>query len=318
MRRLSAAFATLLLLAATGALAQGGARRLVVAAAPGSPLDGTARLFAAQLSKELGKSVVVDNPGGANGWAAAEQVAKSSADGTVMLLAGAGVLAIDPGLHAGLAYDPRRDFTPVSRVASNPMVLVVNPASQAWSAAELVVMTRDAKLPVPIATSGTGSISHLTYLLFLDSAKTRFTRVPYSSAALAISDVANGQVTAYWGGLPELIGPMRRGLLNPIGVAAGRRHPLMPDVRTLAEQRLPGVAASDWTALLVPAATPPSAVGALNRAARAALQAKALRAGLRRAGVEPSPSTPGELANLMRSDAAAWAALIRAKNVKAE
>jgi tripartite-type tricarboxylate transporter receptor subunit TctC len=139
--------------------------------------------------------------------------------------------------------------------------------------------------------------------------------VPYKGAAPAITDVIGGQVAAFFGDVPGLIGHVKSGRLKPIGIAAAKRHPLLPDVRTLAEQGLPGVDTNNWYALFVPAKTPAPVVGALNDAIRRILAAPAVSERLLASGTTPSASSPQELSALLKRDTEKWGRLIRAKRI---
>lgn len=315
-RRLIAA----LCLAATAGLAtaQTHTTRIVVSFPPGGPVDFVARALAEQLGKELGHPVVVENKGGANGALGAGEVMRSAPDGTTLWITSVGAAAINPSLYDKLAYQMERDFTPVSLVVNNVELLVVHPSNPASSAAEFVAASKAAKDPVAMASSGIGSIPHLAIEQLADASGGRFTHVPYRGAAPAITDVMGGQVGGFFGDIPGLIGHVRGGKLKPIGIASTRRHPALPEVRTLAEQGIPGVDTNNWYALFAPAKTPAPVVRQVNEAVRRALASPALRDKLLNTGAEPAPSTPQELAMLLKRDTEKWARLIREKNIKAE
>lgn len=315
-RRLIAA----LCLAATASLAtaQTHTTRIVVSFPPGGPVDFVARALAEQLGKELGHPVVVENKGGANGALGAGEVMRSAPDGTTLWITSVGAAAINPSLYDKLAYQMERDFTPVSLVVNNVELLVVHPSNPASSAAEFVAASKTAKDPVAMASSGIGSIPHLAIEQLADASGGRFTHVPYRGAAPAITDVMGGQVGGFFGDIPGLIGHVRGGKLKPIGIASTRRHPALPEVRTLAEQGIPGVDTNNWYALFAPAKTPAPVVRQVNEAVRRALASPALRDKLLNTGAEPAPSTPQELAMLLKRDTEKWARLIREKNIKAE
>ena len=292
--------------------------RLVVAFPPGGPVDFVGRVLSDQLARELGHPVVVENRPGANGNIAADFVVKAPADGSILFLTSVGAVAISPALYAKLAYDPLRDFAPVSLVVNNSTVFVVSPSNPAAGVADFVAATLAGPQPAPFASSGVGSIPHLTLELFEAASRARVLHVPYKGAAPAITDVIGGRVAAFFGDLPGLIGHINGGKLKAIGIAAPKRHALLPQVRTLAEQGIAGVESNNWYAVVAPARTPKALIDALNQAIRRALQAQDARAKLVNSGAEPAPSTPEELADLMRSDGAKWAKIISEKNIKAE
>jgi tripartite-type tricarboxylate transporter receptor subunit TctC len=152
----------------------------------------------------------------------------------------------------------------------------------------------------------------------VDSTGAKLLHVPYKGAAPAITDLMGGQVDGFFGDVPGLIGHVRGGKLKALGVASSKRHPSLPDVKTLEEQGIKGVDTNNWYALFAPAKTPPATLESLNKAVRNALSNPALRDKLLKTGAEPAPSTQQELAALLKRDTDKWAKLIRAKNIKAE
>ncbi|MFY2594092.1 Bug family tripartite tricarboxylate transporter substrate binding protein [Achromobacter xylosoxidans] len=312
-------FAGLLGLASLGATAHAdGPVRLIIAFPPGGPVDLVGRVLAEQLGKELNQSVIVENKAGANGNIAAAYVAKAPADGSVLFLTSVGAVSISPALYKDLPYDPVRDFAPVSRVVNNATVFVVNPANPATDAADFVKRSQAASQSVAIGSSGIGSIPHLTLEMFADASKAKVLHVPYKGAAPVINDVLGNQVAGFFGDVPGLIGHIQGGKLKPLGIAAPTRHPLLPDVKTLAEQGISGVESNNWYGIVAPAATPPATVEKLNQALRAALGNEAVRAKLEKFGAQAAPSSPQELAALIAADREKWGSLIQRKNIRPE
>jgi tripartite-type tricarboxylate transporter receptor subunit TctC len=308
-----------MLLAAGPALAQAPKTvRIIVAFAPGGPVDFVARVLADQLGKELGQTVIVEDKPGANGAIGAELVAKSAPDGTTLWLSSVGAVAINPSLYPKLPYDPQRDFAPVSGVVNNVEVLVVNPRNPANNAAEFVAATKQRSEPTPMASSGIGSIPHLAMELMADASGAKLLHVPYKGAAPAITDVLGGQVAGFFGDVPGLIGHIKGGKLKAIGIAAPKRHPLLPEVKTFEELGIRGVDSDNWYALFAAAKTPRADIERLNQAVRRALAVEAVRAKLVASGADPAPSSPEELAALLARDTAKWARVIREKQIKAE
>jgi tripartite-type tricarboxylate transporter receptor subunit TctC len=291
---------------------------IIVAFSPGGPVDFVARVLSEQLGKELGQTVIVDNKPGANGAIGGEFVAKSAPDGATLWLTSVGAIAVNPSLYEKLSYDPQRDFAPVSLVVNNVEVLVVNPANPARTAAEFVAATKQRPEPTPMASSGMGSIPHLAMELMADASGANLLHVPYKGAAPAITDVIGGQVAGFFGDVPGLIGHIKGGKLKPIGIAAAKRHPLLPEVRTFAELGIAGVDSDNWYALFAPAKTPRAEIDRLNQALRRALASEAVRAKLIASGADPAASSPEELTALLLRDTAKWARVIREKKIKAE
>jgi tripartite-type tricarboxylate transporter receptor subunit TctC len=311
---------TCVMLASQVALAQTSAKpvHLIVAFPPGGPTDFVARVLATELSKEIGQTVIVENKPGANGNIGADYVAKAPPDGSVLFLTTVGAVAISPALYETLPYDPQKDFAPISLVVNNSTIFVVNPRNPASNVAEFVANSLKAPAPVPIGSSGVGSIPHLTLELFVASSKANVTHIPYKGAAPVINDVIGNHVDGFFGDLPGLIGHIRSGQLKPVGVASAKRHPLLPDVKTLAEQGIAGVESNNWYALLAPAKLPKESVAMLNAAVRKVLQSDDVRRKLVESGAEPAPSTPEHVSALIQADSAKWAKVIHEKRIKAE
>ncbi len=290
----------------------------MIAFPPGGPVDLVARVLAQGLAADLRQSVIVENRPGANGAISAQMVAKSAPDGMTLWLTSAGAAAMNPTLYEDLAYDMQRDFAPVSQVVNNVEVLVVNPANPATSVADLVARSKQGQNPVPIASSGIGSMPHLAMELLADSSGAKLLHVPYKGAAPAIADVMGGQVSGFFGDVPGVIGFIRGGKLKALGIAAPSRHPLLPDVRTLDEQGIHGVESNNWYALFAPSRTPPARIEQLNAAVRRVLTSEPYRKRLLDSGAEPMPSSPDQLAALVKADTAKWGRIIRDKKIKGE
>jgi len=304
---------------AGAALAQGSATvRIVIAFPPGGPVDFVARVLAQGLGEDLGQSVIVENRPGANGAISAQAVAKSTPDGATLWFTSAGAAVMNPALYDALTYDMQRDFAPVSLVVNNAEVLVVNSADPASSVADLVARSRRSPNPLPIASSGIGSMPHLAMELLADSTGAKLLHVPYKGAAPAITDVMGGQVGGFFGDIPGVIGFIRGGKLKPLGIAAPSRHPLLPEVPTLDEQGIHGVESNNWYALFAPAKTPPARIEQLNAAVRRVLTSEVYRKRLLDSGTEPMASTPEQLAALLKDDSAKWGRIIRDKRIKGE
>lgn len=300
-------------------LAQSKVTRIIVAFPPGGPVDFVARTLAEQLGKELGQQVIVENKAGGNGAIAADFVARAAPDGNTLWLTSVGAVAINPALYDKLAYDPQRDLAPVSLVVNNVEVLVVGANAPYNSGAEFVAAARQQKAsPLTMASSGTGSVPHLAMELLNDAAKLNLMHVPYKGAAPAITDVIAGHVSGFFGDIPGLISHIKGGKLKAIGIAATRRHPLLPEVKTFEEMGVPGVDSDNWYALFAAKGTPAADIERVNQAVRRTLTTDTVKARLQASGAEPAASTPAELAALLKNDSAKWARVVRAKNIKAD
>ncbi len=229
-----------------------------------------------------------------------------------------GAVAINPPLYDKLPYDPVRDLAPVSLVVNNVELLVVNATNPANTGAEFVANTRQQPKGATMASSGIGSVPHLAMELLADATQVKLLHVPYKGAAPAITDVVAGHVDGFFGDIPGLIGFIRAGKLKPIGIAAAKRHPLLPEVKTFDEMGIKGVDSDNWYALFTGKATPAADIERLNQAVRRTLANEAVAAKLMASGAVPAASSPAELATLLRNDTAKWARVIKAKNIKPE
>jgi tripartite-type tricarboxylate transporter receptor subunit TctC len=300
------------------ALAQGKITRLVVAFPAGGPVDFVVRTIGEQLGKELGHQVIVENKAGANGAIAADFVARAVPDGQTLWLTSVGAVAINPPLYDKLPYDPVKDLAPVSLVVNNVELLVVNPANPANTGAEFVANTKQQAKGATMASSGIGSVPHLAMELLADASKAKLLHVPYKGAAPAITDVVAGHVDGFFGDIPGLIGFIKAGKVKPIGIAAPKRHPLLPDVKTFQEMGIAGVDSDNWYAIFAARATPAFDIERINQALRRTLTNEAVAAKLMASGAEPAPSSPAELATLLKNDTAKWGRVIKSKNIKPE
>ena len=295
-------------------LAQTASVRLIVAFPPGGPNDFVARNISETLGKELGQTVIVENKPGANGIIAAEYVIKSPPDGTVFWFSSTGAVAINPSLYPKLPYNPQADLAPVSLVARNDEMLVVNPKHPATGPKDFIENAM--KTRTTMANTGMGSVPHLAASLLAASTKVNFVDVPYKGAAPAVTDVIAGHVDAFFGDVPGLISNIRAGKLKPIAMAAETRHPLFPDVQTFKEIGIDGVDSDNWYAMFTTKDTPADIINRVNAAVKRTIETESVKQRLLAAGTLPASSTPQELAALLKKDSEKWARLIREKNIK--
>ena len=288
---------------------------MVMPYAAGGPGDIITRLFASAMQKQLGQTIVVDNPAGAGGSIGTAKVARSAPDGYTLLMIhishATNVLMIK-----NLPYSPIDDFEPIGLATVGPMVVTGRKDLPTKDAKEFVAYIKENSSKISMGHAGIGSASHLCSLMFMDALDVKLTLVPYKGAAPALNDVIAGHVDGFFGDIPGLIGFVRSGQLKAIGIAAPRRHPLLPEVRTFDEMGVKGVDSDNWYALFTAKAVPAAEVDRINRAVRAALANEAVRSKLSNSGAQPTPSTPAELATLLRNDSEKWARIVKAKNIK--
>ncbi|KAA9180722.1 tripartite tricarboxylate transporter substrate binding protein [Delftia sp. BR1] len=289
--------------------------RIVVAFPPGGPVDFVARTLAEQLGKELGSIVVVENKAGANGAIAAEYVSRAQPDTRTLWLTSVGAVAINPALYPKLGYKPATDLAPVSLVVSNVEMLVVNAKAPYGNGAQFVAAARQARTPLTMASSGTGSVPHLAMELLKEHAGIQLAHIPYKGAAPAITDVVAGHVDGFFGDIPGLIGQISAGKLKPVAIAASRRHPRFPEVRTFAEIGITGVDSDNWYALFAPKGTPAAETEKMSQAVQRALNTPSVKSRLEASGTEVVGSTPAELARALQADTLKWSRVVRANGI---
>jgi tripartite-type tricarboxylate transporter receptor subunit TctC len=306
------------LTAAPGAYAQGKSTRLVVGFAPGGPIDMVARVLSEQLGRELGHQVVVENKPGANAVIAADFVSKAAPDGQTLFLTTAGAVAISPALYDKMPLDPFRDLAPVTLVVNTDEVMVVSGSNPSNTVPEFIAAAKQRKDGATMGSSGIGSVPHLAMELLADVTKANLRHVPYKGVAPAITDVIAGHVDGIFIDVPVALGHIRAGKLKALGMAAPKRHPLLPDVKTLDEMGLPGVDSNNWYAVYTSKGTPAAEVDRVNQAMRRTLEAESVKSRLLAAGVVPAPGTPASLTALQKADFEKWSRIIKLKGIKGE
>jgi tripartite-type tricarboxylate transporter receptor subunit TctC len=291
---------------------------LVVPFAPGGGNDTLARLMAQHMSKALLQQVVVDNRAGAGGTIGARQVAKAAPDGYTLLMAHSGVVGIGPSLYPNAGYDPRRDFVAVGLIASIQYAIVVHPDVPVHSVAELIDLARKEQGKINYASSGVGSVSHVSTELFASMAGIKLTHVPYRGTGPALNDLVGGHVALHMAPIPTLIGLVRSGKLRAIAVTGPQRSPILSELPTVTEKGLPGYETVLHYGVLAPAGTPRAIVDRLNGELRAALANDEIRARIADDGGDPMSSTPEEHAADIDREETKWGGLVRRLGLKAE
>ena len=302
----------------TLASAQPKTTRLVVGFPPGGPIDSVARIMSEQLGRELGMLVVVENRAGANAGIAAEFVAKSTPDGSTLLISTAGAMTISPSLYDKLAADPFRDLTPVSLVVNTDEVLVTSVNNPANTVPDFIATARARKDGATLASSGIGSVPHLAMELLDDVTKANLRHVPYKGVAPAITDVIAGHVDGIFIDFPVALGHIRAGKLKALGLAAPKRHPLLPEIKTLEEMGIKGVDSNNWYGIFAPKGTSPADIDRLNQAIRRSLESEGVKSRLLAVGLIGAPGSPAALAALQKADFEKWAGIIKIKGIKGE
>jgi tripartite-type tricarboxylate transporter receptor subunit TctC len=293
------------------------ALKMIVPFPPAGATDIVGRIVALKLGEQMGQAVVVENRPGAGGTIGSDLVAKSAPDGYTILMATTSTHSIGPVLQK-LPYDPIRDFAAITHVANVPNVLIVSPKLAVASVKELIAYARANPGKVNFASSGVGTIVHLNGELFKMITGTDMVHVPYKGTALAIPDLASGNIGMLFDSLASVMPHIKAGNARPLALNAGKRSHLLPEVPTFAEAGLPAFDRYTWFGMFAPAGTPPDIVRRLQAEVVKALHAADLRERFDAVGAEPAGSTPEQFVERIKSDAARWAEVIRAANVKVQ
>lgn len=267
--------------------------RLIVPLTAGSAVDGLARALTPELNKALGRPVIVDNLPGAGGTTGTLQVVKAAKDGGTLGLVASGHV-INPYIYKSMPFDALKDITPVSVIATSPLVLVVNADLPARTTKELITLLKANPEKYNYGSAGNGSVAHLATALFVKEAGISVRHVPYRGVGPLLTDLIGGQVQMAFIGTSAAQAQIASGKLRALGVSSARRTGLMPDVPTLAESGVPSYQYEPWIAVIGPAGLPESQVNAFAAAFRTAITAPELRETLNGQGFVTSSTTPAE------------------------
>ena len=310
--------AMLLVASAAGSLAQNYPDRPIKILVPypaGGPTDTVARAVSQSLSTDLGQSVIIENQAGAGGRLAMKTVARAAPDGYTLLLGGTNNNGITPAVYKELDFDAAKDFTPVAAIASDSMVLVVNPNVPAKTLAELVAYAK--ANPGKLSSGGGVGIAPHFILEFVRlKSGTNIQFVPYRGAAPAMTDTISGQVQMHASAKVLLLPQIQAGKLRALAVASQTRWPELPDVPTLAEAGMPGFPPEIWYGLLAPAGTPAPVVAKLNAAVNARLKTAEMQASLAKLGLDPRPLTPQQFNDILATEVRQWSELAKQTGIK--
>jgi tripartite-type tricarboxylate transporter receptor subunit TctC len=287
--------------------------RIICGFPAGGTADIAARLMGHWLSERLGQQFIVDNRIGASTNIATEAVAHAAADGCTLLAATA-TNTINPSLFDDLSFDFIRDIAMVGGIARNPLVLLVHPSVPATTLAEFVAYAKANPGKVTLASSGIGTIPHVTGELFKMKTGTNMLDVPYRGSVPMLTDLLAGRVQAAFDPLVTTE-HIKSGELRALGVTTDKRWPLLPDLPAISES-LPGFEASGWTAIAAPKATDPAIVQKLNSEINAGLADPGVGTGLAAFGGSPFFGSPADLDKLAAGDTAKWRAVIKFANIK--
>ena len=295
--------------------------RIVVPFAPGGTTDILARAVAPELSRAFGQQFVVDNRAGAGGNLGADLVAKSSGDGYTLLMGTVGTHAINQSLYRKLAFDPQKDFVPITLVAGVPNVMVMGTETARNlginTLADFLKYARANPGKLNMASSGNGTSIHLAGELFKSMTGTFMTHIPYTGSGPALLGMVSGSVDVMFDNLPSSMALIKGGKLKAFAVTSAQRSAAMPELPTIEEAaKLKGFDASSWFGLLAPAGTPADIVSRIQQEVARALGTPAIKEKLLAQGAIPSGNTPAEFARFIDSEVRKWAPVVKTSGAK--
>jgi tripartite-type tricarboxylate transporter receptor subunit TctC len=288
--------------------------RIIVGFGPGSVADIIARVVATQMSQTLGQQMVVENRPGAGSSIGAEYVARAPKDGYTLLMCTV-AQTINPVMNM-LSFDFAKDLAPIALIANAPQMLVAHPSLGANTVQELIALAKPKPDEIQYASSGVGTMSHLSGVLLNAAAGIRLTQVPYPGSAQSLTDVLAGRVPLMFGPASTVLSNVQAGRLKALAVTQQKRAAIAPNVPTMAEAGVPGYSAGIWMGLLAPADTPHEIVARLSRAANEALQAKEVLDVMHKQGVDPLGGTEAEFARYIDGELKKWASVAEAAGLK--
>ena len=286
--------------------------------APGNTLDTALRIVSEKFKETTGQPLIIENKPGGAGFIAAQAGAQAPPDGYSLLLAGAGMMVINPHTFSKLPYDPEKSYKPVTNFLGTALVLAAHPSLPANTLAELVAHARANPGKVSFASFTAGNSSHFAGVLFNQRAGIDMLHVPFNGTPPAVQNLVGGQVnTAY---LPLLaVKPhVDAGRVKVLAVTSDKRSPLLPNVPTFEESGYPDLSIYTWAALLAPAGTPDALVQKLNAELTRALRTDEVRDKFRAMDFVPLPSTPDEFTAYMRRDSKRWLEAVRLSGFKSQ
>jgi tripartite-type tricarboxylate transporter receptor subunit TctC len=288
---------------------------IVVGFTPGGGNDLIARIVGQKLSESLGQPVVIDNKPGGGAIVATEYVAKSPPDGYTLLVGASGAMSINPAVYAKLAYDPLKDFIPVSELGSFPLILIVNAASPIKSVAELIAFAK--ANPSQANYSSSSAAFQLVTELFKQKTGAPMQEIPYKGANDSVMAVISGQVTATIADAGPVSGQVKGGQVRALAVTSPNRAEDFPDVPTMKEAGA-DVDAVLWSGIFAPRQTPPAIVSKLETELMRVTRSPEVAAKFKPLGIQPVGNSSAEFARILASDIARWTEVARAGNIKIE
>ncbi|HEX7052903.1 MAG TPA: tripartite tricarboxylate transporter substrate binding protein [Burkholderiales bacterium] len=292
--------------------------KVVVTFPPGSTPDIVGRALANRLQDALGQPFVVENRAGAGGNIGADVVAKAAPDGYTLLVSTNGVFAINKSLYKSMPFDPDRDFTPISLLATAPQMLVAHPQLGVRDFKAFLDYARRNPGKLSYGSVGAGSASHLTMELLKSTAGVSIVHVPYKGFPPAVTDMLAGNIDTMFAIIPGVLQHVKAGKMTGLAVTALKRSRLAGDVPSVAELGYPQLESLAWIGFAAPAGTPQPVIDRLSEATMRGMQAPEVRDVLGKAGFDVVAGSPAEFARWIKSESQKWSRVIQASGAKVD
>ncbi len=289
--------------------------RLIIPFAAGSATDTSARLYSAELSKQMGQQVIPDNRPGAGGAIGMQQLAKAAPDGYTIGYAGAGPLAINRSVTPNLPYDVDKDFQFISQAVDAPLMLAISPTLPVKTVKDLIALAKAKPGQLAYGSAGTGTIGHLAGEYFGMKSGANILHVAYKGGAQAAIDVMSGNVQLIFDPINGVSPNVLSGRLRGLAVTGLKRAKAFPQIPTIAESGVPGFEVTTWGGVIAPAGTPPAIVARLNAEMQKAAKSSFIIERYAVLGAEPVASTPEQFAALIRKETVKWAEVVKRANI---
>jgi len=289
--------------------------RMIIPFAAGSATDTSARLYAAELSKQLGQQIIPDNRAGAGGALGMQALVKAAPDGYTIAYAGPGPLAVNRSITPNLPYDVEKEVQPISQAVTAPLMLAVSPTLPVKTVRDLIALAKKRPGQLANGSAGTGSIGHLAGEYFKMMSGTNILHVAYKGGAQAATDVMSGQVQLMFDPASGVAPHVRSGRLRGLAVTAVKRANSFPDLPTVAESGLPGYEVTTWGGIIAPAGVSKAAIARIAEEMQKAAKSATIIERYAALGAEPVSSTPAEFTALIRSEYLKWAKVVKAANI---
>jgi tripartite-type tricarboxylate transporter receptor subunit TctC len=281
---------------------------------PAGGADTTARILYATVGNMLGQQFVIENRGGAGGTIGEALVAKATPDG-YSILHDATAYSVNGALYAHLPFDYDRDFDPVALVSLVPNILVVTPSVPVNTMADLIAYAKTAPGGIDMASSGNGTLQHLSLELFRFMTGVKVNHVPYRGGSLALNDVIAGQVKFFFSNGSSMVGMIQSGQVKAIAHTGKGRLKSLPDIPAVSET-LPGFEAYEWNGVFVPHGTPPAIIATLNGAINRAIASPEVKDRFEQLNIESRPTTPEQFSAFVHEQTERWGKVVKQANIK--